>query len=139
MKKVLFVILATGLILVSCTTSKAVTPVTGTWLLISYGPESSLTTTLPDLNRSVIFDGDGNVSGNVGCNSFKGTYAIEGAKVIFQPMVSTPLNCTPDSVMKQEQATLRVLSGSADFVKADNTHLTISKDDEILVFEYDGY
>jgi heat shock protein HslJ len=136
MKRILFVLFVIGLILAACASQPA-TPVTGTWYVVSYGPTSSPTPTLPDLNRSIIFDGKGTINGNVGCNSFRGTYALEGTKITFQPMVSTMLACTPDLIMKQEQSTLRVLSGSADF-KVEGRYLTISKNDETLVMEYDG-
>ncbi len=136
MKKVLFVIFVAGLILAACATQPS-TPVTGTWDVISYGPASNPTPTLPDLNRSVIFDGDGTINGNVGCNSFKGTYTIEGTKITFQPMVSTMLACPPDSIMQQEQAILKILNGSADF-KVEGRYLTISKNDETLVMEFNG-
>ena len=134
MKRVLFLIFMTGLILTACAT-KPSTPVTGTWDVISYGPASNPTPTLPDLNRNLIFDGDGTINGNVGCNSFKGTYAIEGTKITFQPMVSTMLNCPPDLIMKQEQAILKILSGSADF-KVEGRYLTITNNDETLVMEF---
>ena len=137
MKKISFVIFVAELILAACTTAQPGTPVTGTWHIVSYGPASNPTPALPDLDRSVIFDGDGNISGNVGCNSFSGTYAIEDTKITFQPMVSTMLACTPDMIMKQEQATLRILSGSADF-KVEGRYLTITNNNETLVMEFSG-
>lgn len=136
MKRVLFVIFAAGLILAACATQPS-TPVTGTWDVVSYGPASNPTPALPDLNRNVIFDGDGIINGNVGCNSFKGTYAIEDTKITFQPMVSTMLNCPPDLIMQQEQAILKILSGSADF-KIEGRYLTITNNDEILMMEFSG-
>jgi heat shock protein HslJ len=137
MKRVLFVISVFGLIFAACATVQPGTPVTGTWDIVSYGPASNPTPTLPDLDRSIIFNGDGKISGNVGCNSFSGTYVIEGGMIIFQPMVSTKLTCTPDSIMKQEQATLRILSGSADF-KVEGGHLTLTNNGEMLVMEVGG-
>jgi heat shock protein HslJ len=136
MKRVLFVIFVAGLILAACATQPG-TPVTGTWNIVSYGLASNPTPALPDLDRSVIFDGDGKISGNVGCNSFSGTYAVDGTKITFQPMVSTMLACTPDLIMKQEQATLRILSGSADF-KIEGRYLTITNNSETLVMEAGG-
>lgn len=136
MKRIPFVIWVVGLILVACATQPS-TPVTGTWDVVSYGPTSNPTPTLPDLNRNVIFDDDGTINGNVGCNSFKGTYAIEDTKITFQPMVSTMLNCPPDLIMQQEQAILRVLSGSADF-KVEGKSLTLTNNGETLMMELSG-
>ena len=134
MKRVLFVIFVTGLILAACA-SQPTTPVTGTWDVVSYGSASNPTPALSDLNRNVIFEGDGIINGNVGCNSFKGTYVIENTKITFQPMVSTMLNCPPDLIMKQEQAILKILSGSADF-KVEGRYLTITNNDETLLMEF---
>src|SRR5512139_1084743 len=114
MKKILFAVLVSGLIFTACATQPK-TPVTGTWLVVSYGQESSQTPALPDLNRSIIFDGDGTINGNVGCNSFRGTYEIDGMKIIFQSIDAMKLNCPPAVIMEQERAILQILNGSADF------------------------
>ncbi len=131
MKKTLFTIFVAGLLLAACSTQPG-TPVTGSWQVVSYGPVSNPTPTLPDLNRSVIFDKDGKLSGNVGCNSFSETYALEGTKITFQPVTSTQLSCPPEVIMQQEQAIRRVLSGSAEF-KLEDGYLTITNNDEALV------
>ncbi len=136
MKKLLFVIFAIGLFLAACS-NQPNTPVTGTWNVVSYGSASNPKTALPDLNRSLIFDKKGNFSGNVGCNSFSGTYTIDGTKIAFQPKVSTKLTCPPDVIMKQEQAILDVLNGSADF-KIDDRYLTITNNDEVVMMEVGG-
>lgn len=135
MKKLLFAVFVIGFILAACTTQPK-TPVTGTWLVVSYGQESNQTLTLPDLNRSVIFGGDGTINGNVGCNSFKGTYAIDGAKITFESIEAMKLNCPPDVIMEQEQAILQILNGSANF-NVEGRYLTITNSDQMLVMEFD--
>jgi heat shock protein HslJ len=135
MKKILFAVFTAGLILAACA-AKPTTPVSGTWLVVSYGQGPDQTPALPDLNRSIIFDGDGIINGNVGCNSFKGVYAIDGAKINFQPMEVMELNCPPEIIMEQERAILQILSGSADF-KVDGRYLTITNGDQMLVMEFD--
>jgi heat shock protein HslJ len=135
MKKILFAVFTAGLILAACT-AKPTTPVSGTWLVVSYGQGPDQTPALPDLNRAIIFDGDGIINGNVGCNSFKGAYTIDGAKINFQPMEVMKLNCPPEIIMEQERAILQILSGSADF-KIDGRYLTITNGDQMLVMEYD--
>ena len=134
MKRVLFAILVSGLILAACATQPK-TPVIGTWLVVSYGQGPKQTPALPDLNRSIIFDGDRTINGNVGCNSFKGTYTIDNTKITFQSIETMKLNCPPDAIMKQEQAILQILNGSADF-KIDGRYLTITNNDVILTMEY---
>jgi heat shock protein HslJ len=134
MKKILFAVFTAGLILAACA-AKPTTPVSGTWLVVSYGQGPDQTPTLPDLNRSLIFDGDGTINGNVGCNSFKGTYTIDDTKITFQPMEVMKLNCPPEAIMKQEQAILQILSDSADF-KIDGRYLTITNKDAVLIMEY---
>jgi heat shock protein HslJ len=135
MKKILFNILVFGLTLAACA-AKPTTPVTGTWLVVSYGQGPDQTPALPDLNRAIIFDGDGTINGNVGCNSFKGTYTVEDVKINFQSIEAMKLNCPPDMIMEQEKAILQILSGSADF-KIDGRYLTITNGDQMLVMEFD--
>jgi heat shock protein HslJ len=130
----MFVIIMVGLILAACANAQPDTPVTGTWNIVSYGPTSSPVPALPDLSRSIIFSADGKISGNVGCNSFSGTYTLAEGKITFQQTASTELACTPDTIMKQEQATLRMLSGSVDF-KVDGHTLTFINNGETLVLE----
>ena len=138
MKRVLFVILMAGLILAACASAQPTTPITGTWDIISYGPTSNPTPTLLDISRSIIFSADGKFSGNVGCNSFSGTYTLTDGKITFQQTASTKLACTPDAIMQQEQATLRVLNGSVD-LKIEGRHLTITNNEETITMEFGDY
>lgn len=137
MKKNFILILISVLMLTACASQPPATPVTGTWLLVSYGPASDQLSTLPDLNRSLIFDADGKINGNVGCNSFAGTYTLQGDQISFQQGVSTQLACVPDIIMQQEAFTLKILSNNPKF-KVDGHSLTLWTDEGTLILELDG-
>lgn len=62
----------------------------------------------PNTSITLAFDGAGAVSGNSGCNSYSGAYAINGTSLSIGPLISTRMACEPD-VMDQEQLYLASL------------------------------
>ena len=137
LKKLILFIVVFGLFITACGSSLPNTPVTGTWDIVSYGSASAPTPALPDLSRSIIFGADGKFSGNVGCNSFSGTYTIVDNNITIQQTSSTMLACPPDALMQQEEATLRILSNGAQF-KLEGRFLTFTNNGETLLMEAGG-
>ncbi len=137
MKKNFVVMILCAFLLAACASEQSANPIIGTWLLVSYGPASEQSPVLPDLNRSLIIDAEGKINGNVGCNSFVGSYSIDESKISFEPEVSTQLACVPEIIMKQEEFTLLVLNNTPEF-KIEGRFLTLWTDDGMLVFESDG-
>lgn len=76
-----------------------------TWLLQELGGA-----TLVDVEPSVTFGGDGTVSGSAGCNTFNGTYDLDGASVTFGPLATTKMACA-DPTMFVESAFLAAMAG----------------------------
>lgn len=58
--------------------------------------------------------GAGAVSGNGGCNSFSGRAAIDGASIVFEPLASTQMACTP-AAMDQERKFFDALAATRSF------------------------
>jgi len=48
---------------------------------------------LADVRPTVSFSGDGTVSGNAGCNTFSGTYTVDGSNLTFGPLATTRMAC----------------------------------------------
>jgi len=48
---------------------------------------------LADIRPTISFSGDGTVSGNAGCNTFSGTYTVDGSNLTFGPLASTKIAC----------------------------------------------
>ncbi len=111
-------------ILVACSSAPK-TDVTGDWKLVSYGDAASPISALPGIDTSIKFE-KGQLSGNVGCNSFSGNYEMKDAAIIFESMMSTEMFCEETS--PQEQGVLSVLSNTTNLKMNGNT-LTITSAD----------
>jgi heat shock protein HslJ len=130
MKRYLLLLLLAGLVLSACTSQEK--SLKGSWTLIAHGPESSPNPAVKDSQATIIFNDDGTLSGNSGCNSFGGEYKVEGGQVTFNRLVSTLMACS-DPLMSQEGAVFQVLNGTVVYNRDGDT-LTITKDGIILLF-----
>jgi len=66
------------------------------------------------------FGTDGTVSGNGGCNTFRGTYTQDGDKVTFTDIASTMMGCAQD-VADLEAQYLKALEASTVATRSGNT------------------
>ena len=48
---------------------------------------------LEDVRPTISFSGDGTVEGNAGCNTFSGSYTVDGSNLTFGPLTSTRMAC----------------------------------------------
>jgi heat shock protein HslJ len=80
------------------------------------------------------FDEDGNVSGSAGCNSFSGTYTVDGDTIELGPLASTKKACAED-VMTQEAAFLAAM-GNATTLTIDGDRLELRDDDGALQADF---
>jgi putative lipoprotein len=60
---------------------------------------------------TIDFGTDGTVSGSAGCNTFNGTYTVDGSSISFGPLASTKMAC-PVADMAVETAFLAGLAGA---------------------------
>ena len=85
----------------------------GPWRVQSYNNgRGGVVSVLPDVQLTATFDPMGNVSGNAGCNSYRGPYEIAGNRLTFGPIVSTKRACLSDALTQQETAFLAALDAS---------------------------
>lgn len=128
MKRIILFVIALSL-LSACSATPAV-DVSGDWSLVAYGDSAGPTPALPGVDTSLSFK-DGQISGNVGCNSFGGAYQLKGNTITFEPIVSTEMYC--EMVADQEQGVLAVLQGSVT-VEREGSFLTLtSKDGQVVI------
>jgi heat shock protein HslJ len=101
------------------------------WVLVAYRKSSPIESAKPTLK----FD-EGQVSGNASCNSYGGSYQVEGDKISFGAMFMTEMFCTePEGVMDQESEYLQML-GSAERFELNGGRLIIFfSDHETLTFD----
>ncbi len=87
-------------------------PLAGTgWSLSSFEPGR---VPLPNTTITLAFDNSSTVSGNSGCNTYSGSYTVNGSSLSIGPLISTQMACEQD-VMDQEQLYLNALQGAASF------------------------
>ncbi len=133
MKKYLLVLFLLSLALSACASGSNSPSIVGTWKLTAYGPAAAPTPAVADVDATLKFDADGKVGGSGGCNSLGGDYKVEGDQITFGPIISTMMACA-EPIMSQEGTVTKVMNESASYKIEGNT-LTITKDDNVLVFE----
>jgi heat shock protein HslJ len=100
----------------------------GGWELVSYGDTSNQTTAASiDFNTFIDFGEDGELTGNVGCNSFGGDYEVAGDQITFGSIISTLMACE-EPVASQEAAVLKTFTDTATYDLNGDT-LTITSAD----------
>ena len=87
-------------------TSGAVVDLVGTRWVLEELDGSTLVDTFP----TIAFGGDGSVTGSAGCNTFSGTYAVDGTSLGVGPLGTTKMACA-DPTMFVESAFLAALRG----------------------------
>ena len=121
------ILFATALFLLAACSASPKVDVAGEWKLISYGDKTNPTPALPGVDTTIKFE-NGQLSGNVGCNSFGGEYKVKGDKISFEPIMSTEMYC--ETTWAQEQGVLGILTSSgAVTVQLAGDILTITSAD----------
>ena len=79
------------------------------------------------------FGKDGSLSGNSGCNTYNGTYTVDGDKIKIGPLASTMMACTePEGVMEQEAQYLSALQ-MAETYQVEGKAFELRRSDGTLV------
>ena len=103
------------------------------WVLESLlGGEAGLTSPLPDSTVTAIFRED-QVQGNAGCNSYFGSYELDGDRITFGPVGMTEMYCQPEELMEQEGAYLSGLSSAAAYQIVDDQLQIIDGDGTVVL------
>jgi heat shock protein HslJ len=106
------------------------------WQLLSFGASGSESTPSAGAPITLIFDAGGQVSGQAGCNSFGGSYQVQGDTLVFGELVSTLMACADPTVMEQEQQYLQALQSAGRFeVTADRLTIWYDNESSQLNFE----
>ncbi len=127
MKRMILFVIALSL-LSACSASPAV-DIFGDWSLVAYGDKDEPTSAIEQVDSYIKFAA-GQVSGNVGCNSFGGSYQLKGNTITFDSVMSTAMYC--EQTMEQEAGVLAVLQGSVT-VKMEGDLLTLTSEDGQVV------
>jgi heat shock protein HslJ len=106
--------------------------IVGTWELVSYGPASSQTPVSIYTNTMVDFDSAGELSGNVGCNSFSGDYKVKGDEITFGRITTTLMACE-DPINTQEASVLGTFTETTTYTLSGDMLTITSADGESVV------
>ena len=105
------------------------------WRLVSFG---ALGSEQPPVEGSLItlFLANGQAGGYGGCNSYGGTYQVDGDTISFEEIVRTERACQDERVTEQEQRYFQALESAALFERTDNLLILSDSDGNgLLVFE----
>ncbi|MFC1952049.1 META domain-containing protein [Chloroflexota bacterium] len=106
------------------------------WILESYGEPENLKDILTDTEITAEFiSSEGTVKGSAGCNSYFGSYEVEGSQLSLPgPIAVTEMYCMePEGVMEQEQQYLEILQ-AAESYSTEDRELQINCGDQVLVY-----
>ena len=106
------------------------------WVLQSYGEPEGLKDIIAGTEITAEFvSSEGTVKGSAGCNSYFGSYELEGSQLsIAGPIAVTEMYCAePEGVMEQEQEYLAVLQ-LAESYEIKGNELWINCGSQVLVF-----
>jgi heat shock protein HslJ len=114
-------------------------PLVGTdWRLdgIAVGADA-VSSTLAGTEATLGFDDAGQASGNASCNTFNGSYQVDGGVLSFGPLATTRMFCGEPGVMDQEQQVLAGLAATRSFAIQGST-LTLSDGSGAFLLSYVG-
>jgi heat shock protein HslJ len=108
-----------------------VTPEGVVWSLTSTGGEP-----VPAEVNASLYVEDGEANGNAGCNSFSGTYQIDGASLVFDPNVAVTLAICDGPAQQVEDAHLPLLATVASWSITGN-ELSLADEGGSVVLTYE--
>lgn len=87
------------------------------WNVIGYNNgKQAVVSVMAGTQMDIQFGKDGTVSGNSGCNTYSGSYTVNGSQISIGPLASTMMACEdPAGLMEQEQQYLAALETAATY------------------------
>ena len=105
------------------------------WLLQSFGQPGAETAVVSTSSITLAFDGNGQVGGHSGCNSYGGSYSVQGRILKFGEINSTLIACENHAITDQEQKYLAALRAAGRFT-ADEASLAIWYEGDSSVLKF---
>jgi heat shock protein HslJ len=93
----------------------AANPLEGEWDVTGYNNgNQAVTSPVLGTTLTAVFTAD-SVSGNSGCNTYNGSYTMDGSNITIGPLMSTKMACTDQAASDQEAQFLAALQNSTTF------------------------
>ena len=126
---------AKGAVVLSYQASKAGSLTGVTWTMTMYNNgKGGFQSAMSGVAVTALFDQEGKLSGNGGCNSYSAPYSVDGNKIKIDAPVSTRMACE-QGVMDQESAYLAALTKAATY-KIDGTKLMLRDAGDAAMVEF---
>jgi putative lipoprotein len=105
------------------------------WNLISFGAPGAEQPLIEGSTITLMLAG-GQAGGSGGCNSYSGTYQVDGSSIAFGEITRTEKACLEEGVTEQEQRYFEALATASAF-QVDGDQLLITYDDGngVMIFE----
>ncbi|MEM7127495.1 MAG: META domain-containing protein [Chloroflexota bacterium] len=104
------------------------------WQLVSMGAEGNMVPPIAETMITLAFEGS-TVEGDGGCNSYFGSYTVDGSSLSIELPASTLMFCeSPAGVMEQEEAYILALNGATSF-EIEGNELRILYQDGVLIYQ----
>jgi heat shock protein HslJ len=104
------------------------------WRLVGYGPAEALAAPVGSTLITLVFRSETELGGSGGCNSYFGSYALQGETFTVTGVGSTEMACLEEGVMAQESAYLQQLSAGGLLTQSGD-ELTLTNASGVLIFE----
>jgi heat shock protein HslJ len=101
-----------------------------TWVVQEMSVDGTMTAPISEAPPFAVFE-DGAVAGSSGCNSYSGTYQIEGDSMTIGPLASTLMACTAE-LLGQETFYFELLA-QTDSYEVSGDQLTLMSGDTVLI------
>lgn len=103
------------------------------WVLTSFGATGTESEVVGESAVTLEFSSDGQAGGSGGCNSYGGSYTVEGNTITFGEIASTLMACADPALMDQETQYFAALQTASTY-EIDGDTLTITYDGGVLTF-----
>ncbi len=107
------------------------------WHLARYtnGSGSTVASPVPGTDITLVFDGDGTLSGSAGCNAYLAPYRVNETGLGVEQVLATKTSCTePAGIMEQEKAYLDLLRSAAGYRIVGDTLVVIDGTGRAILF-----
>jgi heat shock protein HslJ len=105
------------------------------WNLVSFGGPGAEQPIIEGSAITLMLAG-GQAGGSGGCNSYGGTYQVDGNNISFEEVVRTERACLEEGVTEQEQRYFEALESASTYqVEGNQLHITYDGGNGLLIFE----
>ncbi|HEX5810063.1 MAG TPA: META domain-containing protein [Anaerolineales bacterium] len=105
------------------------------WSLVSFGAPGAEQPLVEGSTITLMLAG-GQAGGSGGCNSYGGTYQVDGNSITFSEITRTEMACLEEGVTEQEQRYFEALETASEYrVEGDQLHITYDGGNGLMIFD----